>query len=519
MGPGQDEDRNVRLWPAGAPAAQAIQAAGWTMLDDVAAGLDVVDMSGPIDRAIGQVHEAASRGGAVLALIPDPALAGAAINAGATHLHLVGGELALADSLRAAARPLRRDRRVNDGVLSNWIGARLSGAATLTLVTIQLLRLDLVNAAHGRDAGTRLVAAAERRIASVIEALADEDDALLARTPGPGFIVAIAGPAEHAILAAARIEEAVDRPFRIGGTAMLLGSRIALAGARPGDDAAALLRRAKRANADRTGSEGHSKTGGSLSSLALDLHHALDDGEIALAFQPQASLTTGRVTGVEALARWQHPRLGPLGADRLFAAAAEAGIELALSDHIQRLVLAQVAAWPPALARLRVSLNLTPGDLARTRFAQTFLDHVDASGMPHGRLTVEITETGLMADLPAAAALLATLRAAGCRVAIDDFGTGYSSLAWLKTLPVDYLKLDKSLAQDIAGSERDRVVVRGAIDMARSLGIAVIAEGIETEQQRALLAEEGCATYQGFLLAEPMDAAALLAFVEQHERS
>ena len=222
---------------------------------------------------------------------------------------------------------------------------------------------------------------------------------------------------------------------------------------------------------------------------------------------------------MEALARWHHPELGSLGAERLFAAADHAGIALALSDHIQRLVLAQVAAWPAGLGHLRVSLNLTPGDLARPGFAETFLDRVDAAGVPRGRLTLEITETGLMADLPAAAALLGRLRGAGCRVAIDDFGTGYSSLAWLKALPVDYLKLDKSLAQDIAGSERDRVVVRGAIDMARSLGLAVVAEGIETEEQRALLAAEGCATYQGFLLSEPLDEAGLVRFLDAQQPS
>ena len=124
-----------------------------------------------------------------------------------------------------------------------------------------------------------------------------------------------------------------------------------------------------------------------------------------------------------------------------------------------------------------------------------------------------MTESGLIEDLNGAAALLAELRAAGLRAAIDDFATGYSSLAYLKDLPLDYLKLDRKLAQDIEGSSRDRVVVRGVIGMARSLGIDVIAEGVDTEAQLALLAEEGCALYQGFLCAPPLDSAALLALV------
>jgi len=498
----------VRLWPAEAATRHetALARAGWATGDELA-DLDIVDLSGAPDEAMARLRVLADAHRPVLALFSDPSDAGPAVEAGATHLHLLGGAIELRDSLSAAARLVpARERRSGDGALGQWLAQRQGDSQTL--IRVQLLRLDLVNAAHGRDMGTSLVAAAERRVASVLEALADEDDTALMRVPGPGFVAAVAGPVDLAIVAAARIEEALDRPFRLEGTAVTLGARIALAGSRPDDDPAALVARAERALGD-TGGEANDE----LEELALDLHRGMSEGQVTLVFQPQASLETGRVTGVEALARWQHPRLGALGAERLFAAAQQGGIALALSDHIQRLVLAQIAAWPPELSRLSVSLNLTPADLDRPRFAETFLDHVDALGLPHGRLTVEITETGLMADLTAAAALLATLRAAGCRVAIDDFGTGYSSLAWLKSLPVDYLKLDKSLAQDIAGTERDRVVVRGAIDMARSLGLSVVAEGVETEEQRALLAEEGCAIYQGFLLAEPMDELSLAAWI------
>jgi EAL domain-containing protein (putative c-di-GMP-specific phosphodiesterase class I) len=175
--------------------------------------------------------------------------------------------------------------------------------------------------------------------------------------------------------------------------------------------------------------------------------------------------------------------------------------------------MARAAAWPAALAGLRLSLNLTAGDIARPGFADLFLDRIDASGFPRKRLTLEITESGLIEDLGAASTLLATLRSAGCRIAIDDFGTGYSSLAYLKSLPLDYLKIDKKLAQDIAGTARDRVVVRGVIDMARSLGLSVIAEGVETTEQLDLLAKEGCQYYQGFLCSEPVDVAALLSLM------
>jgi EAL domain-containing protein (putative c-di-GMP-specific phosphodiesterase class I) len=239
------------------------------------------------------------------------------------------------------------------------------------------------------------------------------------------------------------------------------------------------------------------------------LRNALDRDEIEMLFQPQVSVTSGKIIGVEALARWQHPVHGELGAATLFAVAEQSDYLLALSQHIQQRAAAQAAAWPESLSKLRMAVNVTSQDIGRAGFSENFLAMIDASGFPRARLTVEITESGLIEDLNAAATLLASLRAGGCRVAIDDFGTGYSSLAYLKALPLDYLKIDKKLAQDIAGSTRDRIVVRGVIDMARSLGLAVIAEGVETEEQLSLLAREGCNYYQGFLCGEPLDVVAL----------
>ncbi len=180
---------------------------------------------------------------------------------------------------------------------------------------------------------------------------------------------------------------------------------------------------------------------------------------------------------------------------------------------MQRAALVHAAAWPDTLSHLRLSINVTPEDVARADFVAWLLALTDDSGFPRDRLTIEITEGSLIADLDDAARLLTDLRAAGCRVAIDDFGTGYSSLAYLRALPLDYLKVDKRLTQDIAGTDRDRVVVRGVIAMARSLGLIVIAEGVETPEQRDALAADGCELYQGFLCAEPLETAALVELV------
>jgi len=399
----------------------------------------------------------------------------------------------------------------------SWINRQLDGGgeAPLFAMIIALNRFDVVNTAYGRTAGDHLLRAASGRIGEVVGDLLGKQ-ARAARLGGSSFLVAARVERGRIDLAAERIARELARPFVVGESIAVLGCRIGLAEAMAGDDAASLLRRASEALADARDSDSATmrvagQDGGDATTdrLAGELHRAIDRGEIEILFQPQVSVSTGVMLGVEALARWEHGEHGTIGADTLFAAAARADLEIGLSDHIQRLALERAATWPAALSRLRLSLNLTAADIARPGFADLFLDRVDASGFPRNRLTLEITESGLIDDLGNAAALLTTLRSAGCRVAIDDFGTGYSSLAYLKALPLDYLKIDKKLAQDITGTARDRVVVRGVIEMARSLGLTVIAEGVETAEQLDLLAKEGCQVYQGYLCSGAVTGAAL----------
>jgi len=250
--------------------------------------------------------------------------------------------------------------------------------------------------------------------------------------------------------------------------------------------------------------------------LQNDLRHALDNGQIQVLFQPQYDMASDALVGVEALSRWQHPHFGEIGGGALFSIAERSDFLLPLSDHIHARALTEAAAWPAALSQLRLSINVTAADIAEPDFLTRFLQRVDASGLARERLTVELTESGLVEDLASASLLLSQLRDAGLAVAIDDFGTGYSSLAYLKALPLDYLKIDSSIAQDIAGSGRDRIIVRAIIDMARSLGLGVIAEGVETEQQLALLARAGATCYQGFLRSPPVTSEVLIALVAAH---
>lgn len=434
---------------------------------------------------------------------------------------------ALVERLAAIPEPSAVLREALSGVRDAagarlWLDRWLEGQddKPLQAMLVALNRFDIVNTAYGRPAGDALLRTAQKRIEDISSELLGRG-AIVARLGGSEFLVAAVHNPARVELAAGRIAEALSRPFVAGGAVAVLGCRIGIAPAEPGDTTTMLLRRASEALAEAKGSDSvtiqiarsDNGEGAPIDTLAVDLRRAIEQGEIDIVFQPQVAIATGQITGVEALARWDHPVLGPLGAETLFAAADRADLVIGLSDHIQRVVLARAAAWPASLGKVRLALNLTAADIARPGFADIFLDRVDSSGFPRARLTVEITESGLIEDLSIAATLLAALRSAGCRVAIDDFGTGYSSLAYLKALPLDYLKIDKKLAQDIAGSTRDRIVVRGVIDMARSLGLSVIAEGVETEQQLDLLAKEGCQYYQGFLCAEPLDVAALSALV------
>lgn len=471
----------------------------------------LVDARNRPDTALADVAALAADGGPLLVLLgvgEDPLPYAAA---GASHF--------LTDPLNAAAVVVARrfaamarlhERRMPAGEAGE-MPAVLPAQTDTAVIAIALSRIDLLNAAHGRGAGDAALVQAGDRIAAAT-------GAAVTTLPAARFLVAV--DQGSAAEAAASIAQALARPYAIGDVTVMAGARLGLAQPEAGDDGAALVRRAIDALEHARASDGATvriaarEGAAPPDELAIDLHHAVAAGEIAVLFQPQVEIATGRIVGVEALARWSHPRLGSLGAEELFAAADRADLGIALSDHIQELALARAAAWPRSLGTLRLSVNLTAADVTRAGFARLFLDRVDASGFPRGRLTVEVTETGMIRELDAAAALLAELRGAGCRVAIDDFGTGYSSLAYLKALPLDYLKIDKALARDITGNPRDRVVVRGVIEIARALGLAVIAEGVETPQQLALLAAEGCGWYQGFLRAGPLDEAALVRMVE-----
>ena len=231
--------------------------------------------------------------------------------------------------------------------------------------------------------------------------------------------------------------------------------------------------------------------------------------QVEVLYQPQIEPSTGRIAGAEALAR---SAITP-SAETLFNRAAAVGLAERLSRLVQRKALRSAAAWEGPLKGLKLSINLLPQDISRDGYEQWLLDELQATGMDPKRLTVEITESALLVDQPAVAARLSRLREAGIAIAIDDFGTGYASLAYLTTLPLDTIKIDRGLVADIGGGTRDRIVVRAMIRLARELDLAVAVEGVESTPQLALLADWGCDLYQGFLGAGALSEEELWRFV------
>ena len=446
----------------------------------------------------------------VIAGADDGAALDRLIAAGASqHLSAPFDDVALARVLRMAGVPLEPPE-----VTSPTIADALAGGQQGYLLRVAMSHFDVVNAAFGREAGDALLFAAQQRIADLVPGRA-----MVERLPGPEFAVLI----EHTPDDCARsIIEALEHPYLADGRQMRIGCLVGIAATQAGDTALALVRRAGLALAWARSGEEQVRwlpEGDPLAlalvdgSLEHDLPRALKAGEIEVLFQPQVSVADGAMIGVEALARWRHAKHGEIGASLLFSTAARGGLTAALSRHVQQLALGEVARWPAALGHLRVAVNVSAREFGNAGFVADLTAMIQAAGVEAERVTIELTESELATDLTTASRMLEELRASACRVAIDDFGTGYSSLAYLKALPVDYLKIDKALAQDIAGSARDRVVVRGVIELARSLGIAVIAEGVETGEQLALLAAEGCQYYQGFLYAPPLNSEALIALV------
>lgn len=420
------------------------------------------------------------------------------------------------DALQSEPLPLRSDaltglpgRDAARARLAEW----LDRGEPVHALLIGLRRFDAVNLAYGSAAGDAALVEVAARIRHF--AHGELDGAWIAARGGGGqFLLLSTEPCsrERWQMVGAQVLEALARPLALGGSTLRLSPRGALLRSLGGEDADSLLDRLGQALETVMAAPGRRlswadgeaiRAGRSAAQLEADLLRAIDLGEIEVVYQPQWSCADDQLTGAEALARWNHPRLGRIGAGALFAIAERADHVPQLSRHIAKTALAGARDWPDPL---RLSLNVTPNDLAEANFAAGFADLVATSGFPAARLTLEVTEQVQLADVAQAALALERLAGLGMRIALDDFGAGFCNFRYLKLLPLHYLKLDRSMIEG-AGDPRDLAVLRAIVAMAGALDLAVIAEGVETEAQRRLAAGEGCAFYQGFLRAQPLGAA------------
>ncbi len=240
--------------------------------------------------------------------------------------------------------------------------------------------------------------------------------------------------------------------------------------------------------------------------LEHDLRTAVENGELRLEYQPLASLANGRVLGLEALVRWEHPRRGLLLPARFVGLAEESELIVALGGWVLEAGCAQMARWRamyPEATDSFLAINVSPRQLDGQQLMPALRSALEKSGLPAGALMLEITESGLVSDEGHLHGMLEELREFGVRLAIDDFGTGYSSLSYLKRLPVSYIKIDRSFVSGLGTDAEDERIVAAITELGHGLGLRVIAEGVENRQQRHVARQLGCDLYQGYLLAEP----------------
>jgi EAL domain-containing protein (putative c-di-GMP-specific phosphodiesterase class I) len=243
------------------------------------------------------------------------------------------------------------------------------------------------------------------------------------------------------------------------------------------------------------------------------LRKALERNEFVLHYQPQFELETERLCSLEALVRWQHPRLGLIGPDQFIPSAEMSGLIVALGDWVLETATRQIRTWQSYVPGLRIAVNLSARQFHRTALAAKIRDLLARTGLQPDHLEIEITESVAMSDAALSSQILEELGRAGVRLAVDDFGTGYSSLGYLRRFKLDSLKIDKSFVRDLMVEPDDATIVRTVIGMAHSLGMEVCAEGVETVDQLAFLRLQQCDRVQGFLYGRPMRADEVEAFL------
>ncbi|MGC2854051.1 EAL domain-containing protein [Novispirillum sp. DQ9] len=413
---------------------------------------------------------------------------------------------------RLPNRVLFRDR------LYEAVTERRTARAPLAVLFIDLDRFQRVNDTLGHDVGDQLL----MTVASRINAAAAADADTIARIGGDEFaIIQTRLPNNEAAASLARkVIDAVRRPVDLDGIEVQVGANVGIAiYPQDGDDPDHLIKNADMAmyRAIRSETEEYFFFSNEMNDEARqrlglegDLRRAVENGDLELYYQPQIDVKTRKVVGVEALLRWHHPTQGMIPPTRFIPVAEDSGLILPMGEWVLHEAISQGQRWREAgLPLITMAINISAVQFRQQDLVGHVRRTLDGTGSDASRLELELTESMLMQDAAGAVRILQELSDIGAQLAIDDFGTGYSSLSYLKQFPVDKLKLDQSFVRHLPGDNNDAVIARATINLGHSLGLEVIAEGVETEEQFAYLRAQGCDVVQGYLFGRPVPAADL----------
>ena len=412
------------------------------------------------------------------------------------------------------------NRRLAEDRLGQAIAAAEEGGSAVTVIDVAMGGMEQAREVLGAEAAERTLAELAGRCRRVTPA-----SATLARSGEAGLLLIVPHEAHRPELVGSLIEEVVrcaTEPFVVQGRAYQLEAAVG-SSSFPDDGAQVGVLLARAANARErartTPGRSFSVHDQALAAqirrdfvIAADLRKALDEDQFSLAYQPKVRAKDGQVVGVEALLRWQHPERGRMSPAEFVPIAEAIGLIHDLGAWVIGQAMMQAARWRRLLGRpLPVAINLSPHQLADPTFLTRFEALAATQPRPWELISLEVTESALFEDWEQAMAVLGRLRRDGYACALDDFGTGYSSLSYLRTIPISELKLDRSFLRGLASDAAAPAVIRAACAMGHALGMAVVAEGVETETERQLLYEQGVDILQGFLLGRPQSGEALEA--------
>ncbi len=380
----------------------------------------------------------------------------------------------------------------------------------LSAIFIDVDRFKVINDSLGHEAGDEVLVELARRFSAAVR-----PGDTVARFGGDEFVVLSEdlSHAGEALEIANRLQNETNRPIAVQDSEVMVTISAGIALSRSAtDQPSAMLRDADAAmyRAKQSGRNRSMVFADEMRDAAIDRHdieqelrRAVSDEQLVLHYQPIVELMTGRVTGVEALVRWQHPIRGLVPPGEFVPIAEEIGLVMHLDDWVLEHACQQLAAWQVSNPDLTMSINLSGLQFARADLVTQVAQVLERSGADPTRVALEMTEGVLMRDAEDAVTVLHNLRELGVRLDIDDFGTGYSSLSYLKRFPVDALKVDRSFVHGLGTNADDRAIVQAVVALAQSLGLATIAEGVETTEQLEVLQELGCTAAQGFLFSRP----------------